>query len=136
MAFLLSLSFCLSIQVCVCLSSLFFAWLLCLFLLSQSFSSPGPPIHQFTSRTSLMSLPFHHFPHLYSSHIFRPLSTSLPTFSLLSHIFQSQRSLSFYLSSYYALLLSLCTPGSLALPTLSPTLSRSYLPCPPFPCIL
>lgn len=70
--------------MCVCVfSSLLllihlwdFVWLPCLFLLSQSFFSPGPPIHQFTWRTPPTSRPYHHFPRVSGSHIFSPLSTS------------------------------------------------------------
>lgn len=100
--------------MCVCVfSSLLllihlwdFAWLPCLFLLSQSFFCPGPPIHQFTSRTPPTSRPYHHFPRVSGSHIFSPLSTSCsPPFpcSLISpglrglFLFISVPIMSFYL---------------------------------------
>lgn len=70
--------------MCVCVfSSLLllihlwdFACLPCLLLLSQSFFSPGPPIHQFTSKTHPTSRPYHHSPRVSGSHIFSPLSSS------------------------------------------------------------
>lgn len=115
-----------------------FAWLPCLILLSQSFFSPGPPIHQFMPRTPPTSGPFP-IPRVSGSHIFSPLSTfMLPIFSLLSHISWSQRPLSLYPSSYYVFQPSICTPASLALPDYPffLPLSLSYLPHTPFPCSL
>lgn len=128
----LSQSFCLTIRVHVglwfyslLLSICLRDWLPCLFLLSQSFSSPRPTIYQFTLRTPSTSRLYHHFPHLDGFHIFRPLYFVLPTFTLLSNIAWSQGPLSLYLSSYYVFLLFLCTSRSPALPGYSFSLPLS-----------
>lgn len=132
----LSLSFCLSVRVDACLwillsapFNLSLAQVPCPFLLSQSFSSPRPPIHQFTPRAPPLSLPRHYFLLLSGSYIFRPLSTLRSPPFLCSLLSLGLRDLFlFYLSSYYVSQPSLC----LTLPGFFSPLSLSYLPCTPF----
>lgn len=112
----LSLSFCLSVRVDACLwillsapFNLSLAQVPCPFLLSQSFSSPRPPIHQFTPRAPPLSLPRHYFLLLPGSYIFRPLSTLRSPPFLCSLLSLGLRDLFlFYLSSYYVSQPSLC----------------------------
>lgn len=116
-----------------------FSWLPCLFLLSQSFFSPGSPINQFTSRTPPTCRPYHHFPRVSGSYIFSPLSTSCSPPFPCTFISSSLRGLFLFIflpimsfSLLFALLDLLLCQATL----FSSSLCLSYLPCTPCPCIL